>query len=122
MPRLARLPSLRETAWHGTGTRSMVAATTTGGTLMRNVLQWSVIAAAAFGLGCSSVKVGARAPLAAHTGELGHVNTAGFALGDLVVLNPQTREVYRATSGTVRPADLQFGVPFDRKAELAGNG
>ena len=78
-------------------------------------LAWAVLAAAAsVGAGCASndVKVAAASPqLSTFDSNIGQVNTPGFELGDIVELDPQTHDFWKAASVQVRSTEVSYSQP-----------
>jgi hypothetical protein len=84
-------------------------------------LAWAVLAAAAsVGAGCSShdVKVdAASAQLSTFDSTIGQVNTPGFDLGDVVELDPQTHDFWKAARVQVRSTEVAYSQPQGKVAE-----
>ena len=90
---------------------------------MRKVLFLScalgVVAAAA---GCSShdapVSVGAKnGAITAYQANIGTLNTAGFNLGDVVALDPETHKAFKVASVQVGQTDTEVGQPVALSSE-----
>ena len=84
-------------------------------------LAWAVVAAAAsVGAGCAShdVKVDAASShLSNFDSAVGQVNTPHFELGDIVELNPQTRDFWKAASVDVHATEVAYSQPQGSNAE-----
>ena len=69
--------------------------------------------------GCSNsnVAVAAKPVVKAYPASIGNLNTPSFALGDVVVLDPETRQATKVGAAQVEPADVTITSPEAGVAE-----
>jgi len=97
---------------------------------MRTGLRWSwVLGLLAVGAGCSGTNISVaakRGAVNAYEASVGHINTPHFGLGDVVVLDPESKEATKVASAQVESTDVTFtpvaeGIaePFNSAFELS---
>jgi hypothetical protein len=79
---------------------------------MSHTLRWSwMLGMVAVAAGCSGTNVSVAAKHGAvnnYQASVGNLNTPNFALGDVVVLDPQTKQATKVASAQVEPIDVTF--------------
>lgn len=77
------------------------------------------------GAGCSNNHVGVEAKsdsLATHHGEIGRLNSADFAVGDIVEVDSLTHQAWKAGCVQVNPLDLSYSQPKKQAQETLEPG
>jgi hypothetical protein len=92
---------------------------------MRKLSQvsWALLGIASVGAGCSSSHVAVDAKsdgLAAYQSAVGHVNTPGYEVGDVIEVDPATHKVWKAAEVQVSPMDLAWSQPLPQSKEQFG--
>jgi hypothetical protein len=86
-------------------------------------ISWALLGVAAAAAGCQSSHVAVDAKsdgLATYQSAVGHVNTPGFDVGDIVEVDPATHNVWKAGEVQVSPMDLAWSQPGAQSKEQFG--
>lgn len=87
-------------------------------------ISWALVGIASISAGCSSshVAVDARSDgLATYQSAVGHINTPGYEVGDVIEVDPTTHKVWKAAQVQVLPADLLWSQPMQQSKEQFGS-
>lgn len=92
---------------------------------MRKLAQisWALLGIASVGAGCSSSHVAVDAKsdgLATYQSAVGHVNTPGYEVGDVIEVDPATHKVWKASEVQISPMDLAWSQPIPQSKEQFG--
>lgn len=83
-------------------------------------VSWALFGVAAIGAGCSSSHVAVDAGsdrLATYQSAVGHVNMAGFDVGDIVEVDAAAHKVWKAGQVQISPLDLAWSKPMAQSKE-----
>jgi len=83
-------------------------------------LGWVLAGVIAVCSGCSgtNVAVGAKnGALSTYQSNVGSLNTPGFALGDVVAMDPQTHKAWKVANVEIAPTDTAISQPVDQASE-----
>lgn len=86
-------------------------------------ISWALLGIASLGAGCSSSHVAVDAKsdgLATYQSAVGHVNTPGYDVGDVIEVDPTTHKVWKAAEVQVLPTDLVWSQPMQQSKEQFG--
>lgn len=87
-------------------------------------ISWALLGIASIGAGCTSSHVAVDAKsdgLATYQSAVGHVNTPGYDVGDLIEVDPATHKVWKASEVQVLPTDLAWSQPMPQSKEQFGS-
>lgn len=86
-------------------------------------ISWALLGIASIGAGCTSSHVAVDAKsdgLATYQSAVGHVNTPGYEVGDVIEVDPTTHKVWKATEVQVLPTELVWSQPMPQSKEQFG--